>query len=72
MPTPSQSNEVSDRPRYLPLVDEEDDGCNGHFPIVVTEDGQGPADNTPEAFMTVCWCHLPNCMLFYGDDRFDR
>lgn len=61
---------MSEHPRYLPLDDEPDDGCNGHFPIVVTEDGNGPADNTPQAFMTVCWCGKPGCMLFYGDDRF--
>lgn len=56
--------------RYLPQDDEPDDGTNGHFPIEVTEDRQGPADGTPEAFMTMCWCQKPNCMMFYGDDRF--
>jgi hypothetical protein len=53
----------------LPLDDEADDGTNGHFPIPVTENGQGPAD-AHEAVMTVCWCSKPNCTLFYGDDRF--
>lgn len=61
---------MSDRRRYLPQDDEPDDGTNGHFPITVTEKGEGPADGEPEAFATQCWCHKPNCTLFYGDDRF--
>ena len=53
------------RARLAP-ADAIEDGLPVHCPIVVTEDGQGPADNTPEAFMTVCWCADSQCTKFYA------